>query len=164
VEAASLEDRLGIMDLVARYCWALNTGDANGFLDCFIDDGVFEHLPNPPLRGHAEIGRMLEYLWYDRPGWYIGRQQHATNFLIRTDGDRAEVKAYWQMVQWEQDPRGRLFTGSIGHWDGRAARRDGAWRWERLLVVPWENDQLPWVGDERAKYRFSPPGSEGADA
>lgn len=157
---ASAEDRAGIMDLFARYCWALDTGDVDGFLASFTADGVFEHLPNPPLRGHAAVREMLEYLWYDRPGYFIGRQHHATNFLIRTDGDRAAVKAYWQVVQWEQDARGRLLLGSLGHWDGRAARHEGRWRWERLVVVPWENDQLPWVGEERARYRFTPPGAE----
>lgn len=154
------EDRAGIMDLFARYCWALDTGDVDGFLANFTAEGVFEHLPNPPLRGHAAIRKMLEYLWYDRPGYFIGRQHHATNFLIRTDGDRAVVKAYWQVVQWEQDTRRRLLLGSLGHWDGQAVRHDGRWRWERLLVVPWEDDQLPWAGEDRAKYRFAPPGAE----
>ena len=39
-----VEDRLDIQELFARYVWALDMGDADSFVDCFTEDGCFDHL------------------------------------------------------------------------------------------------------------------------
>ena len=36
----TVEDRLAIQDLLARYAWALDTGDVDSFVACFTPDAV----------------------------------------------------------------------------------------------------------------------------
>ena len=35
-----IEDRVAIQDLIAKYCWALDTGDVESFVACFTADAV----------------------------------------------------------------------------------------------------------------------------
>ncbi len=35
----SVEDRIAIQDLIARYAWALDTGDVEGVVGCFTPNG-----------------------------------------------------------------------------------------------------------------------------
>ena len=35
-----IEDRVAIQDLIANYCWALDTGDVESFVACFTPDAV----------------------------------------------------------------------------------------------------------------------------
>ena len=77
-----VEDRLEIQELFAYYAWGLNTGDADEVVACFTDDCEFEHLPQGIFRGHDQLRVLLNHLWYDKPGWFIGRQHLATHFVM----------------------------------------------------------------------------------
>jgi hypothetical protein len=46
-----VEDRLEIMELFAKYAWALNTGDADAVVALFAEDGYLEHLPQGRFSG-----------------------------------------------------------------------------------------------------------------
>ena len=72
-----VEDRLEIQELFAYYAWGLNTGDAEQVLACFTEDCSFEHLPQGVFHGHDQLRVLLNHLWYDKPGWFIGRQHLA---------------------------------------------------------------------------------------
>ena len=41
----SVEDRLDIQELFAKYCWGLNTGDHQAVVNCFASDGCLVHFP-----------------------------------------------------------------------------------------------------------------------
>ena len=47
----SVEDRLDIMELFAKYAWGINTGDIEAVLGCFADDGYLDHLWQGKLEG-----------------------------------------------------------------------------------------------------------------
>ena len=65
-----VEDRLDIQELFAKYCWALDTGDADALVQCFTEDGEFNHLWQGVMKGRQEIRRAVQELWYDRPTWW----------------------------------------------------------------------------------------------
>ena len=48
-----LEDRVEIEELMARYAWALDTGDLDGYADCFHPDGWLEGGSDPRHDGTA---------------------------------------------------------------------------------------------------------------
>lgn len=50
----SLADRLEIQELIARYCWALDTRDGDAYAATFIPDGVFQGIGSRG-RGHDEL-------------------------------------------------------------------------------------------------------------
>jgi ketosteroid isomerase-like protein len=83
-----VEDRLEIQELFAYYAWGLNTGDAEEVLACFTEDCSFEHLPQGIFRGHDQLRVLLNHLWYDKPGWFIGRQHLASHFIMTPRGEK----------------------------------------------------------------------------
>ncbi|MQA84362.1 MAG: hypothetical protein GEV03_07005 [Streptosporangiales bacterium] len=144
----SVEDRLDIMELFAKYAWALDTGDADGVLACFAEDGYLEHLPQGRFYGE-DIRKLLDQLWYDRPGWYIGRQHLANHFLITRQGEDARVKAFFSIVQHHPGDRSNSVFG-IGHWDNVCTKQDGTWLFKAVNVGKWMGEDVPWVGEDRA--------------
>jgi ketosteroid isomerase-like protein len=153
----SVEDRLDIQELFARYVWALNTGDVEGVLDCFTADGYLEHPPQGRFQGHDEIRKILADLWYSKPNWFIGRQHLANHFIITSDGDKARVKAFFSILQHNVDYKTNFVFG-LGHWDNVCVKQDGVWRFEALTVHKWIGDGVPWTGERDGA---TPRGSNG---
>ena len=145
-----VEDRLDIQELFARYAWSLDLGDAEGVLSCFTDDGLFDHLWQGHVQGRENIVRALEELWYDRPGWWVGRQHLANHFLIeRVDDQTARVRAFFSIVQFNVDYRTNFVFG-IGSWDNLCVKQGGSWLFKELHVKAWRDaSELEWRGDRR---------------
>jgi hypothetical protein len=150
VDKLSAEERLDIIELFARYCWGLNTGDIEAVLDCFTEDGYLEHPPHGRCEGADNIRALLDDLWYSRPGWFAGRQHLANHFLITKEGEgRARVKAFFSILQYNTDYETHFVFG-LGNWDNVCVSVDGRWLFESLTVYPWNQRRVPWVGDEKA--------------
>jgi len=54
-EKLSLSDRADITDLLARYCYYIDEGEADAWLDLWLEDGAFAGLTPQPLRGRAQL-------------------------------------------------------------------------------------------------------------
>lgn len=147
----SVEDRLDIQELFARYAWALNTGDVDGVLACFTEDGYLDHQPQGRFVGHDQIRLLLDDLWYGRAGWFIGRQHLANHFIITPEGENtARVRAFFSILQHNLDYRTNFVFG-LGNWDNLCVKQDGTWRFKSLTVVKWMGNDVPWVGEPRAR-------------
>ena len=147
----SVEDRLDIQELLARYVWALNTGDADGVVACFTEDGYLEHQPEGRFVGRGRIREFLDQLWYSKPGWFIGRQHLANHFLITREGDgAARLKAYFSILQHNLDYR-TSFVFGLGNWDNVCVKQDGVWLFKSLTVEKWLGDDVPWESESRAR-------------
>ncbi len=115
-----VEDRLEIQELFAYYAWGLNTGDEEQVLSCFTEDASFEHQPQGIFHGHEQIKILLNHLWYDKPGWFIGRQHLANHFILTPRGEQEmHVKAYSTLVQYQVDYK-RNFVFGLANWDNVA--------------------------------------------
>ena len=146
----SVEDRLDIQELFARYAWAIDTGDIDAVLACFAEDGYLDHLWQGKLQGAAAIRRAFEELWYNRPSWWIGRQHLANHFLITREGEGARVKAFFSILQYNVDYRTNFVFG-IGTWDNFCVKRNGQWVFKSVYINAWTGpDKVPWAGEERA--------------
>lgn len=62
-----LADRVEIEELMARYAWALDTGDFEGYAACFAEDGWLEHWPQGRCHGREGLRKATESLWYGKP-------------------------------------------------------------------------------------------------
>lgn len=146
-----VEDRLEIQELFAYYAWGLNTGDAEQVLACFTEDCSFEHLPQGVFRGHEQLRVLLNHLWYDKPGWFIGRQHLASHFVMTPRSElEMHVKAYSSILQHNLDYR-RNFVFGLASWDNVCTKASGEWLFSSVRIVKWMGDGVPWVGEERAK-------------
>ena len=146
-----VEDRLEIQELFAYYAWGLNTGDEAQVLSCFTEDASFEHQPQGIFHGHEQIKILLNHLWYDKPGWFIGRQHLANHFILTPLSEQEmHVKAYATLVQYQVDFKRNIVFG-LASWDNVLTRASGEWLFKSMHIVKWMNDEVPWVGDDRAK-------------
>ncbi len=63
-----------------------------------------EHQPQGIFHGHEQLKILLSHLWYDKPGWFIGRQHLANHFILTPLGEQEmHVKAYSSIVQYNVD-------------------------------------------------------------
>jgi hypothetical protein len=153
-----LEDRVEIEELMARYAWALDIGDFEGYAATFCADGWLEHWPQGKCVGREGLKRATDSLWYDKPNHYLGRQHRMSQVLMSPesgpDGANAlggvRIKCFWSILQHDVVTfENRVF--GMGTWDTLAVKEaDGEWRFKSVYVDLWINGHVPWVGEKRA--------------
>ena len=150
-QRVSLEDRALIEDLMARYCWALDTGDFEGYAETFAEDGWLRHWPQGQCVGREGLRRATDSLWYDKPNHYLGRQHRFSAVLMSPEGEGAvRIKAFWSILQHDVETlENRVF--GMGTWDTLARRvAVGEYRFASVDVDLWIEGKVPWVGEARA--------------
>src|ERR1700755_675125 len=90
-----VEQRCELQDLIARYAWALDTGDVEGYLDCFFEDGWIHHDPPGLCKGRDAILKLTEFLWYEHSANYLGRQHRMSQVLMKPADDGVRIRAFW---------------------------------------------------------------------
>lgn len=147
----ALEDRVEIEELMARYAWALDTGDFEGYAACFTDDGWLEHWPQGRCVGREGLRRSTDSMWYDKPNNALGRQHRMNQVLMHPEeGNGVRIKCFWSILQHDVVTfENRVF--SIGTWDTLAVKgADGEWRFKSVYVDLWIKGRVPWKGEPRA--------------
>lgn len=160
----SVEDRLDLQELFAKYSWGIDLADPELVVQCFADDAYFDHLWQGRVQGHAAIVKNLEELWYDRQSWWYGRQHlfnHQLMDAITTDEgeEGARVRSFYQIMQFNVD-YGTNFVFGIGTRDDTCVKRNGKWLFKTLYVNAWvSRDTVPWKGKLLIKGRPQAPTS-----
>ena len=117
-------DRLEIQELVARYDRAIDGGDAEAWIECFTEDGVWDG--GIRVEGRAALLAFARGLPTDLGfAAFRGARHFVTNFLIDGDGDgQARLRCDNLMLQ----PRAGGVAALVGaDYDDRLRRVDGRW-------------------------------------
>jgi len=119
----STEDYVGVADFYARYNWAVDEGDADGWANCFTEDGEFNGaIPENP-KGHAQLREVP--LASGKPG---GPMRHmAVNLFCDYDGaDKNTIiaKFYNAVSYWEGE--GKWFVCALV--TARLVRSGDSWK------------------------------------
>lgn len=122
----SIEDELDIMDVLARYNHAIDSGDAEAWADTFTADGLFEG-SRDTVKGRAEL---LEFVRNRDPEVRIRHWNN--NVLIEGDGDDASMRVYLLSLDVSGPPKLR----SSGVYHDTLKRVDGQWKFSHRRVVP----------------------------
>lgn len=124
----SAEDTVAIQQLVARYNFAIDSGDGESFAECFVPDGRFTWSGADVVQGGpalAQFGSSLTRL---------GIIRHVvTSCLLEGEGDRVSSRAYCQVFAIDGD--GRSYVLSQGVYHDSLVQVDGAWRFEERRYV-----------------------------
>jgi len=147
-----LEDRAEIEELMARYAWALDTGDFEGYAGCFTEDGWLEHWPQGRSVGREGLKRATDSLWYDKPNHYLGRQHWMGQTIMTPEGDAGDavrIKCFWVIVQHNVVTFENNVFG-MGTWDTLAVKIGGESKLKSVSVDLWIEGKVPWVGEQRA--------------
>ena len=131
----SAEDKIEIQELIMRYNRAIDSRNAEAWVDTFTPDGVFESLKVGTFSGADELLVMARAFWTEPEyeAWRGG--QHWTSMpIIEGKGDAATVFCYHLMFMPRGDENVALIMAA--HEDD-VVRWRGSWRFQRRRVRPW---------------------------
>ncbi len=137
------EDRAEILDLMARYLFALDWSDGEAYAACFTEDGELDWA-RETTKGRAALATMCNGFAAAMRG-IMGDVPHR-HFLAQTaitvDGDRAHARAAWfEMARGADGLRNDGFgKSSFGHYEDTPMRVDGRWLFARRKIY---NEFLP---------------------
>lgn len=135
--ASTVADQLMIQDLMARYEWALDSGDAKAYAALFAEDGVLG-FSGGEQKGRASIQKAIEDLGKSFAASMSGGQppkiQHIlSNLVIEQHGDVADAKAFWTEI-W--NPTGKAMgVRAAGHYEDKLVKRGGKWWFARRQII-----------------------------
>ncbi|BAK68479.1 hypothetical protein SLG_38040 [Sphingobium sp. SYK-6] len=143
-----VRDRLMIADRMARYSWAIDSGDLAAYLDCFTEDGILRH----PLRdgspgvfeGHEGIKAFIGGSMGQRATQTYGHQHQFNATCLSREGEDIRVAAYCMIFRHEFHrqywPRGASWR--MGTWHALFRSAGKSWRIADLDVRMWTDTAL----------------------
>lgn len=131
-ELRKLRDYRELLELKYRYCWALDTEDADSYASVFTEDGLLsarqfsESKPNVRREGREDLRDLIR----ERPD-YTAAQHRPYNPLVELDGDEATGKWYFTFVAEREDGTVEF---EFGEYHESYRRVDDAWQISRSRV------------------------------
>ena len=142
VDEVSVEQKFKLLDLYARYTWAYDCSDEDGFVDNFTPNAVVighddEHV------GHDAIRLWFRYLLglrrFDRTLW-----QHLS-YQQRFHGDDRTCHVFGYATHFYAEPDNRqLGVRSAGYYVDKCVNVDGVWLFQQHSVNSWNESCVPW--------------------
>ena len=128
---STLEDKLAIEELIARYNHSIDSGDMVTWLDCWTEDAVMDGI-GKYLVGKAAIREFANNYQRDYGSRMPGGRHFTVNIASQIDGDQASSHAYLQL--WSTGANGAqiAFTGV---YDDTLLKQEGVWRFSSRKMV-----------------------------
>jgi uncharacterized protein (TIGR02246 family) len=125
------EDRIAIEDVMARYIWAADSLDPDGYVAVFTEDAVIDS--NGSIsKGHEEIRKIVTGLVQRRDenrakGLPTANLYHVISNVRITFPKPGEAvhQSYWQTVRRDKDSR--MTAAAMGRSEDRLVKRNGKW-------------------------------------
>lgn len=148
----ALEDQVEIMQLVAQYGPAVDSGSGEAAAALWTGDGTFDAVPHLRMRGRDDIAAMVSG---------EGHQSLINNGCghvltvphVVVDGDQAAGRSYALNIRWDASA-GRFWVARVSA---------NTWRWERTPQGWRIGERINASLDGTAAHRdmLAPPGSPG---
>lgn len=146
MQGPSALDRTEIYELYARYSWALDTGDTEGYLSLFTDDAeASEETSSGELEvrnGREEIRKLI--LKFHQRADFPGHQLQMSQFVFEPDPEGRPqhwvVRSYaWATINRPPDPPHLHWCGHIRD---VVVKVDGEWKIRSKAIMGWSGDVL----------------------
>jgi uncharacterized protein (TIGR02246 family) len=125
------EDRIAVEDVMARYVWAVDSLDADGYVAVFTKDAVIDSNGNFS-KGHDEIRKIVTSLIQRRDdnkakGLPPSNLYHVISSVRITFPKPGEAlhQSYWQTVRRGKD--GTMIAAAMGRSEDHLVRQNGKW-------------------------------------
>ena len=133
------EDRVAVEDVMARYVWAVDSLDPEGYVAVFTDDAVIDS--NGSIsKGHEEIRKIVTGLIQRRDdnkakGLPPSNLHHVISNVRITFPKPGEAlhQSYWQTVIRDKD--GKMIPAAMGRSEDRLVKRNGKWLIQRRTLT-----------------------------
>ena len=125
------EDRIAVEDVMARYVWAVDSLDADGYVAVFTEDATIDS--NGSIsKGHDEIRKIVTSLIQRRDdnrakGLPTSNLYHVISSVRITFPKPGEAvhQSYWQTVRRDKD--GKMIAAAMGRSEDRLVKSNGKW-------------------------------------
>jgi ketosteroid isomerase-like protein len=128
---AALADRLAINDLFVRYTTALDAGEVETVIGCFIADAVLESPAIGVIAGHEEIRAFAGRFAAQREAGTQFRHM-ITNLAVEFAGQQARATCYL-LALITRDGKSRQLPP--GRYECELVKDGGEWRFRRRVVL-----------------------------
>src|SRR5687767_15743911 len=125
------QDRIAVEDVMARYVWAVDSLDADGYVAVFTDDAVIDSNGNIS-KGRAEIREIVTNLIKRRDdtkakGLPTSNLYHVISNVRITfpKANEAVHYSYWQTVRRDKDDR--MNAAAMGRSEDHLVKLNGKW-------------------------------------
>ena len=134
------EDRMAVEDVMARYVWAVDSLDPEGYVAVFTEDAIIDSNGNIS-KGREEIRKIVTSLIQRHDdnktkGLPTSNLYHVISNVRITFPKPGEAlhQSYWQTVHRDKD--GKMTAAAMGRSEDRLIKRNGKWLIkERKLTV-----------------------------
>jgi uncharacterized protein (TIGR02246 family) len=140
------DDRALIENLQARYMFAFDYGDPEGYAGTFTSDGVLDY-GGGEIKGRKAIAEFIaagrkrtEEARAKTPAGQrpsVGRHI-INNVVVTIDGNKARAVAYWSHMTSGADGRGGV--DFFGHYEDELVKVNGDWQFTRRRIY---NEAIP---------------------
>jgi uncharacterized protein (TIGR02246 family) len=125
------EDRIAVEDVMARYVWAVDSLDPEGYVAVFTEDATIDSNGNIS-KGHEEIRKIVLGLIKRRDDNKAKRLPTANLYHLISNvritfpkPGEALHQSYWQTVFRDKD--GKMTAAAMGRSEDRLVKRNGKW-------------------------------------
>ena len=125
------EDRIAVEDVMARYVWAVDSLDPDGYVAVFTEDAIIDANGNIS-KGHEEIRKIVMSLIQRRDdnkarGLPTSNLYHLISNVRIAFPRPGEAlhQSYWQTVHRDKD--GKMIAAAMGRSEDRLVKRNGKW-------------------------------------
>jgi uncharacterized protein (TIGR02246 family) len=125
------EDRMAVEDVMARYVWAVDSLDPEGYVAVFTEDAMIDSNGNIS-KGREEIRKIVMSLIQRRDdsrakGLPASNLYHLISNVRITFPMPGEAlhRSYWQTVHRDKD--GKMTAAAMGRSEDRLVKRNGKW-------------------------------------
>ena len=138
----SADDRLAVLDLLARYAWALDTGDYETYASLFTPDGLFVER-GTPYRGREAMAAHVRELARTMAR---GNRHHNTQVLFE-EGDESQcrLRSYSSHIYQPGESREGVVRMQ-GYYRDTCVKVEGVWYFSQRV---WDE----WLPDQKEEYR-----------
>jgi len=134
------EERDAIYDVLRRYIWCMDTGDIDGIVATFTDDGTVKDVTGHRWDG-PDAPRNFASHFIKRPGRPAGQHWVQHMNIDAASGDTARVTSYWFTVVRDGEDD-RKFVSNLGRYIDTCVKVDGRWLIKDKQIDPWNNETV----------------------
>ncbi len=135
----SADDRLDVLDLLGRYFFAVDSGDAEGIVSCFAEDGAVRYGTGEIFSGTSGL---QEFALKAIGSPNIRGRMHLNFPLFFTrDQDIIILRSYLSAAQWSPPQPPKAF-GSTRFIEDRFVKTQAGWRIKERAIYLWNADTV----------------------
>lgn len=126
------DDRLEILELYARYSWAMDIGDKEAMRSVFLENAKFTH-DGGVFEGPFVAADSMIDIHFNID---VGVQHHAVNHVMEGDSSSCVVVA--QSFGMYHSPRGTTEVPFVGYYVDHVVKNEGRWYFRHRFWTDWK--------------------------